>query len=42
MLLSDERVSRTLYFERRLRMPATLDGVPNMTAFLRGSAAGSE
>ena len=35
MLLSDERVGRTLHFERRLRVANTLDGVPELSAFLR-------
>ena len=35
MLLSDERVSRTLHFERRLRVPDSLDGVPDVAACLR-------
>ena len=35
MLLSDERVSRTLHFERRLRVPDSLAGVRDVAAFLR-------
>ena len=35
MLVSDERVSRTLHFERRLRVPDSLDGLPDVAAFLR-------
>ena len=35
MLVSDERVSRTLHFERRLRVPDSLDGVRDVAAFLR-------
>ena len=35
MLQSDERVRRTLHFERRLRVPDSLDGVGDVAAFLR-------
>jgi hypothetical protein len=35
MLLSDKRVSCTLHFERRLRVPDSLDGVRDVAACLR-------
>jgi hypothetical protein len=35
MLVSDERVSRKLHFERRLCVPDSLDGLPDVAAFLR-------
>jgi hypothetical protein len=35
MFVSDERVSHTLHFARRLRLPDTLHDVPDVTAFLR-------
>ena len=30
-MMSDEQMARAIRFERRLRMPASLDGVPDLT-----------
>ena len=35
-MMSDEQMARAICFERRLRMPASLDGVPDLTVLEHG------